>query len=185
MITVLLASTLFRTRNNTAMVQDQLQQKGLSTTTDQARAVSHAFNDKLWELHTWIGYVVAVFLLGRFILEIFQPSDELLKTKIRMAMGLRPLLPEARRLNEHYARVKLSYVLFYFLILVMAVTGLGLAFEDVAFFRSIRGVIKQIHSITQYGIYGFVFVHLVGVIIADAGLYPGIVSGMIHGKKRF
>lgn len=185
MTTVLLASTLFRTRNNTAMVQDQLQQKGLSTTTDQARAVSHAFNDKLWELHTWIGYFVAVFLLGRFILEVFQPSDELLRTKVRRAMGLRPLLPEARHVNDHYIRVKLSYLLFYFLILVMAATGLGLAFEDVAFFRSIRGGIKQIHSITQYAIYGFVFFHLVGVIIADAGLYPGIVSGMIHGKKRF
>ncbi len=95
MLTVLLASTLFRTRNNTAMVQDQLQQKGVAVSTDQARVVSHAFNDKLWELHSWIGYFVAAFLLGRFILELFQPSDELLSGKIRRAMGLRPLLPEA------------------------------------------------------------------------------------------
>ena len=184
MITVLLASTLFRTRNNTKVVQEQLQQKGISATADQARAVSHAFNDKLWELHTWIGYFVAAFLLGRFILEIFQPSDELLRTKVRRAMGFRPLLPEASYVNDHYIRVKLSYLLFYFLILVMAVTGLGLAFEDVAFFRSIRGGIKQIHNLTQYAIYGFVVIHLAGVIIADTGRYPGIVSGMIHGKKR-
>ena len=64
MTTVLLASTLFRTRNNTKMVQEQLQQKGMTATTDQARAVSHAFNDKLWELHTWIGYFVVAFVLG-------------------------------------------------------------------------------------------------------------------------
>ena len=185
MVTVLLASTLFRTGNNTKMVQDELQQKGVAATTDQARAVSHAFNDRLWELHTWIGYFVAAFVLGRFILEVFQPSDELLSTKIRRAMGLRPLLPEARQVKDHYIRVKWSYVLFYFLILVMAVTGLGLAFEDVAFFRGLRGAIRQIHSFTQYGIYGFVLIHLVGVILADAGRYPGIVSGMIHGKKRF
>ena len=185
MTTVLLASTLFRTRNNTKMVQEQLQQKGMTATTEQARTVSHAFNDKLWELHTWIGYFVVAFVLGRFILELFQPSDELLRTKIRRAMGLRPLLPEARQEQEHYIRVKWSYVLFYFLILVMAVTGLGLAFEDIAFFRAMRGAIKQIHSFTQYAIYGFVFFHLVGVILADAGRYPGIVSGMIHGKKRF
>jgi Ni/Fe-hydrogenase 1 B-type cytochrome subunit len=184
MITVLFASTLFRTRNNTQMVQEQLQQKGMTATSDQARAVSHAFNDKLWELHTWIGYLVAAFLLGRFILEVFQPSDELLGWKIRRAMGLRPLLPEARQEKDHYVRVKWGYVLFYFLMLVMALTGLGLAFEDVTFFRSIRGTIKQIHSLTQYAIYGFVFFHLVGVILADAGRYPGIVSGMIHGKKR-
>ena len=99
-------------------------------------------------------------------------------------MGLRPLLPEARQVNDHYIRVKLSYLLFYFLILVMAATGLGLAFEDLAFFRSIRGGIKQIHNLTQYAIYGFVVIHLAGVIIADTDRYPGIVSGMIHGKKR-
>ena len=185
MITVLFASTLFRTRNNTKMVQDQLQQKGVAATTDQARAVSHAFSDKMWELHTWIGYFVVAFVLGRFILEVFQPSDERLSTKIRRAMGLRPLLPEASQAKEHYIRVKWSYVLFYFLILVMAVTGIGLAFEDVAIFRSMRGAIKQIHSLTQYAIYGFVVIHLVGVILADAGRYPGIVSGMINGKKRF
>ena len=126
MTTVLLASTLFRTRNNTAMVQEQLRQKGSTVNTDQARAVSHAFSDKVWELHTWIGYFVAIFLL----------------------------------------------------------TGLGLALEDFAFFRSIRGGIKQIHSFTQYAIYGFVFIHLVGVIIAESDRYPGIVSSMINGKKR-
>jgi cytochrome b len=185
MTTVLLASTLLRTRTNTTMVQEQLQQKGLTASTDQARAVSHAFSDKVWELHTWIGYFVAAFLLGRFILEVFQPSDELLSTKIRKATGLRPLLPEARQVREHYIRVKWSYVLFYFLVLVMAATGLGLAFEDVVFFRSIRGTLKQVHNFTQYAIYGFVFFHLAGVIIADAGRYPGLVSGMIHGKKRF
>ena len=185
MSTVLLASTVFRTRNNTALVREQLQQNGLTVSQEQARVVSHAFSDKVWELHTWIGYFVAAFLLGRIILEVFQPSDEKLSTRIKGVMGLRPLLPEARRAQEHYIRVKWGYVLFYFLIGVMAVTGLGLAFEDVAFFKSIRGALKQLHSFTQYGIYGFVLLHLAGVILADAGRYPGLVSGMIHGRKRF
>jgi len=184
MCSVLLASTLFRTGNNTGMVRDELQQNKIVVDQDQARAVAHAFNDKLWNLHTWTGYFIAIFLLGRFILEIFQPADEKLSYKIKKAMGFTLVSTEQKKEQVHYVRVKWGYILFYSLILVMAVTGLGLAFEDVPLFKSIRGTIKQIHSFTQYLIYGFVFFHLAGVVIADTGRYPGLVSSMIHGKKR-
>jgi cytochrome b len=185
MTSVLLASTLFRTRNNMAMVRDQLQQHKLTVDQNQARAVAHAFNDKLWDLHTWIGYLIATFLLGRFILEIFQPEDEKLGYKIKKAMGFGLMSAEQKREQMHYARVKWGYIIFYALIFVMAVTGLGLAFEEVPLFKGLHGTIKQVHSFTQYLIYGFVFFHLAGVVAADAGRYPGLVSGMIHGKKRF
>lgn len=184
MITVLLASTLFRTGNNISLVRDQLQQNRLTVDQGQARAVAHAFNDRLWDLHTWIGYFVAVFLLGRFVLEIVQPADEKLSYKIKKAMGFQLLSTERKQEQLHYTRVKWSYILFYGLILIMAVTGLGLAFEQVPLFRDIRGMLKQLHSITQYGIYAFVLFHLAGVVIADAGRYPGIVSGMINGKRQ-
>jgi cytochrome b len=185
MSSVLLASTLFRTRNNTGMVRDQLQKNKLIVDQNQARAVAHAFNDRIWELHTWIGYFIVLFLLGRFILEIFQPTDEKLSHKIKRAMGFELMPSGQKREQLHYVRVKWGYVLFYGLMLVMAVTGLGLAFEDVPLFKDLHGGIKQVHSFTQYLIYGFVFFHITGVVIADAGRDPGLVSGMIHGKKRF
>jgi Ni/Fe-hydrogenase 1 B-type cytochrome subunit len=184
MITVLFASTLFRTGNNITLVRDQLQQNKLAADQDQARAVAHAFSDKLWELHTWIGYFIVAFLVGRFILEIFQPSDEKLSNKVKKAMGFQLVSTEQKVEQLHYTRVKWGYILFYGLMLVMAITGLGLAFEDVPFFNNMRGALKQIHNLTQYGIYGFVFIHLTGVIIAETGRYPGVVSGMLHGKKR-
>lgn len=181
---VLLASTLFRTRNNTTLVRDQLQQKGIAVNQDEARTVAHAFNDRLWYLHTWIGYFICAFLLGRFILEILQPSEEKLRHRIRNAMGLIPTSPEQRIERQHYIRVKWTYLVFYCLILIMAFTGIGLAFEGVPLFKSMHGSLKQLHSFTQYLIYGFILFHLVGVILADAGKYPGLISGMIHGKKR-
>ena len=185
MCSVLLASTIFRTGNNTAMVRDELQKNKLTVDQNQARAVAHAFSDRLWELHTWIGYFIATFLLGRFILEIFQPADEKLSYKIKKAMGIGLQSTEQKMVQVHYLRVKWGYILFYGLILVMALTGLGLAFEDLPQLKAIRGPIRQIHSFTQYLIYGFVFFHLTGVVIADAGRYPGLVSGMINGKRRF
>jgi len=181
MVTVLLASTTFRTGNNTEMVRLQLEKKQLVADKDQSRAVAHAFSDKLWELHTYIGYFIAAFLLARLIIELVQPQEEKLRNRLKQAR-----LADAWQQQEtkHYVMVKRVYLVFYALILIMAITGLGLAFEDVPLFRDMRKMIKQIHSLTQYGIYAFVLFHVVGVIMADAGEYPGLVSGMIHGKKR-
>jgi len=181
MVTVLLASTTFRTGNNTEMVRSQLQQKQLVADKDQARAVAHAFSDKLWDLHTYIGYCIAAFLLARLVLEFVQPEEEKLRNRLKRA---RTADAWRQREMQHYVMVKRWYLVFYGLILVMAVTGLGLAFEGVPLFRDMRKGLKQIHSLTQYGIYAFVLFHLVGVIMADAGEYPGLVSGMIHGRKR-
>ncbi|MBS1606548.1 MAG: cytochrome b/b6 domain-containing protein [Bacteroidetes bacterium] len=181
MITVLLASTTFRTGNNTEMVRQELQKKQLAADKDQARAVAHAFSDKLWELHTYIGYFIAAFLLARLILEFFQPAEEKMRKRMKMARAADAWQQQEMR---HYVMVKRGYLLFYLLILIMAVTGLALAFEEVPLFREMRKGIKQVHSLTQYGIYAFALFHLVGVVMADAGEHPGLVSGMIHGKRR-
>jgi Ni/Fe-hydrogenase 1 B-type cytochrome subunit len=184
LVTVLFASTVFRTRNNISLVQEQLQEKSVVVSNDQARAVAHAYSDKLWILHTYIGYVLCAFLLARILIEIMQPGEEKLSVKIKKAMGLRPVLPEEKMQQKHYLRVKWGYIIFYLLILIMALTGLGLAFEDVPLLKILNGAIKQVHSFVQYLIYGYILLHLAGVIRADLGKHQGLVSGMIHGNKR-
>jgi Ni/Fe-hydrogenase 1 B-type cytochrome subunit len=183
--TVLFGSTLLRTRDNIAGVQRELQEKGVTVTKDQARSVAHAYSDKLWDLHTWLGYGLAGLLLIRFIIEVAQPGDERLRTKIRKAAGFKPSSSAnnaAKRHVQHYGRVKWTYVIFYVLIGMMALTGLGLAFEDVPVFRNWHRGITKVHQFVQYFIYAFILIHLVGVIRADLGRHKGLVSGMIHGK---
>ena len=180
--TVLFGSTLFRTRDNIAGVQQQLQDKGATVTKDQARSVAHAYSDKLWDLHTYIGYILVGLLLSRIIIEIAQPGEEKLRTKIRKATGFSVTDPSEKTHLQHYGRVKWTYVIFYALIGTMALTGLGLAFEDVPIFRTWHRSITKVHSFVQYFIYAFILIHLVGVIRADLGRHKGLVSGMIHGK---
>jgi Ni/Fe-hydrogenase 1 B-type cytochrome subunit len=184
LLTVLLASTTFRTRNTTAMVQQQLQQKDVSVTTDQARAVAHEFNDKVWDLHKIAGYVLSALVLIRILLEIAQPGEEKLARKIRRALGFRPATPEENDDRRHYLGVKLGYLAFYLLILLMALTGLGLAFEDVPVLKTYHQPIKSTHAFLQYLIYGYIILHLGGVVLADLRRHKGLVSGMIHGQKR-
>ncbi|HEX9509730.1 MAG TPA: cytochrome b/b6 domain-containing protein [Puia sp.] len=183
LVTVLLASTIFRTRNTIALVQGPLQEKGATVSTDQARAVAHEYNDKFWMLHTYIGYVLCGLLLSRIIIEIAQPSEEKLRVKLKKALGFRPGNSSEKMERQHYIQVKGLYLVFYILIFTMALTGLGLAFEDAAILKGIQGTIKQVHSFVQYLIYGFILIHLAGVIKADLDKHQGLVSRMIHGKK--
>jgi Ni/Fe-hydrogenase 1 B-type cytochrome subunit len=184
LVTVLFASTLFRTRNTIGLVQNQLQQKGITVTPDQARAVSHEFSDQLWDLHKVIGYVLCGLLLSRLIIEIAQPHEEKLRARLKKALGFIPGNASEKTARSHYIGVKRTYLIFYLLILTMALTGLGLAFEDNPLLKEWHGNIKQIHSFVQYLIYGFILIHLIGVIWTDGNRQNGLVSGMIHGGKQ-
>jgi Ni/Fe-hydrogenase 1 B-type cytochrome subunit len=184
LVTVLFASTLFRTGNTTGLVEDQLQKRGAVVTNDQARAVAHEFNDQFWHLHTIIGYVICGLLLCRIVIEVAQPRQEKLAVKLKKVLGAKPQTIQERDGNKHYILVKSTYLVFYLLILIMALTGLGLAFEDNPLLKAWQGYIRQVHSFVQYLIYAFILIHLVGVIRADGTKNKGIVSGMIHGKKQ-
>lgn len=184
MITVLLASTLLNPKDKVSLVQEQLEKNGITVTQDQAFAVSHEYEDKVWDIHKWIGFGVAFLLFSRLVIEFSQPGEEKLRSRLKNAIGLYKLNDENKSIYRHYIGVKASYTLFYILLFCMALTGLGLAFgKDLGFSRGLHGTIKEIHSIGQYLMYAFVLIHLGGVITADNRDAKGIVSGMINGNR--
>jgi Ni/Fe-hydrogenase 1 B-type cytochrome subunit len=183
-ITVLLNSTLFNQRKNIPMVQDQLKEKGLTVSEDQAFAVTREFEDKLWGVHKLLGYGLALLLVSRIFIEIVLPGGEKIPFRIKKSLGLFKKKEGDWKEYRHYLMVKYSYLLFYILLFCMAVTGLGLAFgRELGFSRQLHETIKEIHSFGQYLIYAFVLIHLSGVIIADNTKNKGLVSGMINGNK--
>src|SRR5882762_6662282 len=139
LVTVLLNATVFKAGNNIVMVQQQLQEKGVTVNLGQARAVAHEFSDKLWNIHKIIGYVLGGLLLIRILMEFIQPRDEKLRIRLRRALNFIPHTPKEKSERRHYLQVKWGYLVFYFLILVMALTGLGLAFEDAPFLKDWQG----------------------------------------------
>jgi Ni/Fe-hydrogenase 1 B-type cytochrome subunit len=180
-VMVLLASTVFTIRGNIPMVQEQVQQKGGIVSSDQAKAVAHEYNDKFWNLHKYLGFALCFLFLLRVIIEVAQSSEQRLSGKIKRAVNYPKLNNRVDYNKTHYLLVKRGYVLFYLFFLVMAVTGLGLAFEDVDFLKPIHGFVKSTHSFVQYLLYFYILAHLVGVIRADLTDNKGIVSRMING----
>jgi Ni/Fe-hydrogenase 1 B-type cytochrome subunit len=182
-VTVLLASTIFRTRNTADMVANELQAKGATINKDQARAVAHAYSDILWNIHKWLGFGICLLVLTRIIIELTGPRPERLGVQIKKALKLKPIDRQTKMDLQQFIQVKRIYVVFYAALLLMALTGLGLAFEDIPFLRTLHSAIKQLHGFLQWIIYGFVLIHLAGVILADLGNHKGLVSRMIHGRK--
>ncbi len=178
LITVLFGSTLFQTKPNISMVQEQVQRGGGTITEKQAWGVAHEFSDKLWMLHKFIGYGLSLLLLWRIVIEVRISKEKKFLTRIRTAVQYPGNSPEKR----HYKMVQNSYLVFYALFLVMALTGLVLAYEDLKFLEPIHEPAEEIHGFVQYGLYGFIVFHFIGVIRADLGQYGGIVSRMINGK---
>ena len=181
-IMVLLANTMFNTHDNINMVQDQVKEKGGLVTPDQAKNVAHEYNDKLWNTHKIIGYFLCFALLSRIVIEVALSKEDKILNKIKQAKSLAIQQPEISG-TTHYLLVKYSYLFFYLLFFIMAATGLILAYEDVEFLKPIHNSSKSIHEFCQYLMYGYIVVHLVGVIRADVTKYPGLISRMINSGK--
>lgn len=183
-VLVLMGTFMFKTRDNIPMVQEQLESKGATVTKDQARAVTHEYSDKIWMLHKYVGYGLAFLLLCRIVIEATQPGEEKFKTKIKNALTFQANTDAEKRDRTIYLLAKRGYLLFYLVFSVMVITGLVLAFEDVEFLDPIHRLSKEIHEYSQYAVYAYILLHLIGVVWEEVGKYPGIISSMVHGKKK-
>ena len=183
LITVLFASTFLDPRGNIAMVQSQLKEKGALVTPEQARAVTHEYEDKMWNAHKLLGFALSFLLLSRMAIEFSQSNEEKLRLKIKNALFAYKLKNEQQNNARHYLVVKWAYLFFYLLLAYMATTGLLTAFgNELGISRDVHHFIKTIHGFGQYLVYTFIFFHLAGVLIAETGKSKGIVSGMISGR---
>jgi Ni/Fe-hydrogenase 1 B-type cytochrome subunit len=183
LLTVLANSTITNGRTNAAIIRTELSKDSVAVTADQARGPAHEISDKVWEWHTYFGYTLAALLLFRLITEIFQPGDQKLIRKIKVAYYDYYVAKKNRLLARHEFVVKSLYAVLYILLMIMAATGLCLAFEDdVPALKKIHAI-REVHGFCMYLIIAFIIIHLAGVFFAERKDGKGIVSAMINGGK--
>jgi len=183
--TVLLAKTLFNNRSNAPLVQQNLQKNNIVVTQDQARSVAHAFSDKIWHWHIYLGYVLASLFLFRIIFEFFQPKEQKVIPIIKNALKyLRQ--PNADKKNgRHYLLVRFAYVSFYCALAVQTCTGLFMVYADgVENLRNAKGIASNIHSVFMWLIIAYIVIHISGAVVAE--FYKqgkGMISDMVNGGE--
>lgn len=183
LLTVLINSTVMKAWTNASLIADKLKEKGVQISEDQARSVAFALSDKVWTVHIYLGYVLTGLLLFRIILEFFELADQKLVRKFKAARKSFLSQQEDRISSGNEMLIKTLYAMFYVLLMVMAVTGLCLAFRDsVPALRKIH-FIREVHEFTMYLIIGFIIVHIAGVVIGERKRHKGMVSDMINGGQ--
>ena len=184
LLTVLLNSTLLKTRRNAALIKDQLKEAGATVTDDQARHAAHELSDKVWALHTYIGYGLVALVVFRLLLEFFQVADQRFLRGLKITYQKYKSIQQNREQLRHDFWVKTLYATFYLMLIIQAFTGLCLAFEDdVPALKAIHAF-RKIHSFTMYLILIFIVLHVAGVFLAERKGRKGIVSDMINGGQE-
>jgi Ni/Fe-hydrogenase 1 B-type cytochrome subunit len=185
LITVLINSTLTDRPTMSSLLQSEFQKGGAKVNAGQASQVANAIEDKVWGIHIYFGYGLAALLLFRLVLEFFQLADQKFIRKIKSAYSQFNTIKKNRELARHELTVKLIYGVFYLLLIIMVITGLFLAFEDLmAPFKAIRHSVMDVHGFCMYLILAFIVVHLAGVFLAERKDAKGIVSDMINGGNN-
>lgn len=178
LLTVLANSTITNGWTNAGVIQKSLAEKSVLVSQDQARSAAHEISDRVWELHTYFGYILIGLFIFRLILEVTHRADQKLIRKLKFAYA--QLSGTYKKQAKHEVVVKSLYAIFYTLLGIMAITGLGMAFEDDVPALKIHAL-REIHSFCMYLIIAFIIVHLAGVFLAERKDGKGIVSDMING----
>lgn len=180
LLTVLLNSTLFDVRGNASYIQEELIKSKAAVTSEQARTVAHGLEDKVWQIHIYFGYVLAGLFLYRIVFEVLRSKETSFSNLLKETWRL--YFTKKLKSARHDLGIKLAYLLFYILLLVMVTTGLSIAFDnEFGISQSFSHSLKEIHGFCMYLILGFIILHIGGVFMAERKDKKGIVSDMIGG----
>ncbi len=163
--TFFLRKTFLSWRTNSELIVQKLSEYDITVTAEVAKVVAKTIRAPMWEWHIIFGYVLASLILFRIYIFV----KEGLSFKDTSSL--------------HKMGVSSLYVIFYLLIVFMAISGITLHLgADIGISKEILSSIKEIHEPVAWFFVVFVPLHIGGVIVADLTQERGLVSKMISGN---
>lgn len=169
--TVFLRKTFLSWRSNSELLTQKLSEINIEVTADQAKTLATAIRAPMWEWHIFLGYAFAVLLLWRLLLFFTQSGKSNYQN--------------FKEKTFHKKMVTISYIVFYAVLIFMAITGLTIHFyEALSLTKDTAHDIKEIHELVYNAVLIFVPLHIIGVIVAENRDEKGVISDMIHGGSN-
>lgn len=185
LLTVLLRKTVLSYRANAVILQQKLQELGLTIDETQAQAIAKVFRDNMWEWHLNMGLILAGLLVLRLGLEIFASSEKRVFRKILRGFEFLKAPKISKKEGLHFTFVKLGYAVFYLCLVVMVATGLSMMYkENLGLAKETVGILKEVHELLMYFFVVFIGGHLLGITYMELTTDPGLVSDMVHGGPK-
>ena len=158
-ITVVLRESVMSKSGIGAIVQTKLGEIGTVITDEQAVLIGKAVRAPMWDWHIYLGITVAVLLVWRFAMVL------------KNGFGF-----------DDNVKMKKVYQLYkgvYVLLSMMAISGLVLYWKLAG---ESKELVETIHMYIGWGVFAFVAVHIIGVVLAERSDQRGLVSRMISGR---
>ncbi|HEY4108045.1 cytochrome b/b6 domain-containing protein [Puia sp.] len=147
------------------IIQKNLRQSGIQLSLKEAVAIGKEVRRPMWNYHYLAGYS----MIGLYLIRMVNT----------MVQGVAFESPFAKRTTLQDKFKAWVYIAFYFLLAVSLFTG----FMTLNGPKAWHDPMAFIHTKSVYYVVLFIAIHITGVLIADAGPEPGIVSRMISGEK--
>jgi cytochrome b561 len=158
-ITVVLRESVMHKANIGTIVQTKMAELGTTITEDQAVMIGKAVRAPMWDWHIYLGIAVAVLLVVRLAI-VFKNG---------FGFDDNPAMQKVYRL----------YKAVYAFLAIMSISGLILYFKLAG---EMKENVETLHLVLGWGIFAFIGVHIIGVVLAEKTDQSGLVSRMINGK---
>jgi cytochrome b len=164
--------------NNT--IYEGMAKEGIHLLPGQTVTTAGLLRERIWSWHTYLGYILSLLFVFRIVLEYFQPRDQKLAGKIRMAWFQKR---KESAMARHYLFVRVIYLFFYILIAAMSGTGIWMAFHKQPWYMETFHSVKEIHENCFLLLLLFIAIHLAGVIRFERKHRSNLISAMVHGGR--
>ncbi|HRK02124.1 MAG TPA: cytochrome b/b6 domain-containing protein [Oligoflexia bacterium] len=183
--TVLLRKTFLSWRTNSALIEAQFAEAGITVPPELAKKVAVAIRNPLWDWHVYLGFALLALYLARILVAVFVEKECVYLRVLKSAVQIKSLPPGKKPRALHYTLVKAGYAAFYFVTALMLITGLLLNFKsEFGIAKHLIETIKETHEFMMWFFVVFIGGHLVGVVLAETRGDQGIVSNMINGGPK-
>lgn len=148
------------------IVRKNLGKFGTEISKADAATIGKAVRRPMWSWHVIAGYV----LIGLYVIRMTV-------TAIQGIAYKNPLSKDTPLMERFKSWV---YIVFYMLVAVSLFTGFMIENGP----KDLQKNMEFVHVKSLYYLLAFIFIHLSGVFLADAGPERGIISRMISGDRK-
>ena len=150
-----------------SILQEHLSKQGISISDTDAAKIGKEIRKPMWQYHVIAGYVLIVLYILRMVLNLVQGIS-----------FKNPFLKQTTIKDKFKSWL---YIVFYVFFTISLLTG----FMIVNGPKDWKDWMEAVHVKSLYYMVAFIMIHIGGVILADFGSEPGIISKMISGDKKF
>ena len=183
LLTVFFRNVFFSSFYNAGIIRSELQNSKIVISEELAVKIAKSIRQPFWEWHYYFGFTLGVLALFRAGIFFFQTKNS--SNSLKKDWQLSSLNYLIQGNAGYYPIVRRVYALYYFIVMIIILTGLSLYFKnELHFSKKISGVIKTVHESAMWGIIIFIVIHIAGVLWEEKKYKDkGVVSAMINGGK--